>query len=123
MTVSLWIRETVGSGRRFVKPNKKKIYPEGTVFCLRYTADGKRRWETLRVNTLTRRAYWEGKQGSSTSIASSPSCISLGETDQVGGRHRDLSGHGRGHASAQDVVGIQPHAEYIPRFLLETASG
>jgi hypothetical protein len=48
MTVSLWIRQTVGGKRRFVKPNKKKIYPEGTVFCLRYTANGKRRWETLR---------------------------------------------------------------------------
>ena len=53
MTVSLWIRETVGGKRRFVKPNKKKIYPEGTVFCLRYTADGKRRWETLQVPSLT----------------------------------------------------------------------
>jgi hypothetical protein len=52
MTVSLWIRETVGDKRRFVKPNKKKTYPEGAVFCLRYTADGKRRWETLHVNTL-----------------------------------------------------------------------
>jgi hypothetical protein len=51
--VSLWIRETVGGKRRFVKPNKKKIYPEGTVFCLRHTADGKRRRETLRVNTFT----------------------------------------------------------------------
>ena len=38
--------------RRFVKPNKKKLYAEGTVFCLRYTADGKRRWETLHVPSL-----------------------------------------------------------------------
>jgi hypothetical protein len=53
MTVSLWIRETFRGKRCFVKPNKKKLYPDGTVFCLRYTADGKRRWETLRVNTLT----------------------------------------------------------------------
>jgi integrase/recombinase XerD len=53
MTVSLWIRETVGGKRRFVKPNKKKIYPEGTVFCLRYTTDGKRRWETLHEPSLT----------------------------------------------------------------------
>jgi hypothetical protein len=29
MTVSLWIRETVGGKRHFVKPNKKKIYPDG----------------------------------------------------------------------------------------------
>jgi hypothetical protein len=53
MTVSLWIRQTVGGKRRFVKPSKKKIYPASTVFCLRYAVDGKRRWETLRVNTLT----------------------------------------------------------------------
>jgi hypothetical protein len=45
MTVSLWIRKTVGGKRRFVKPNKKKIYPDGVVFCLRYAADDKRRWE------------------------------------------------------------------------------
>jgi hypothetical protein len=53
MTVSLWIRETSNGKRRFVKPNKKKIYPEGTVFCLRFAIDGKRRWETLHVQTLT----------------------------------------------------------------------
>jgi hypothetical protein len=52
LAVSLWIRETVGGKRRFVKPNKKKIYPVGTIFCLRYTAGGKRRWETLRVPRL-----------------------------------------------------------------------
>jgi len=52
MTVSLWIRETVGGKRRYIKPNKKKNYPEGTVFCLRYTVDGKRRWETLHVPSL-----------------------------------------------------------------------
>ena len=54
MTVSLWIRETVANGkrRRYVKPNKKRIYPEGTVFCLRYASNGKRRWETLDVNCL-----------------------------------------------------------------------
>jgi hypothetical protein len=53
MTVSLWIRETVGGKRRFLKVNKKKNYPEGTVFCLRFAAEGKRRWETLSVNSLT----------------------------------------------------------------------
>ena len=54
MNVSLWIRETAANGkrRRYVKPNKKRIYPEGTVFCLRYAANGKRRWETLDVNNL-----------------------------------------------------------------------
>jgi integrase len=52
MTVSLWIRETVGGKRRYVKPNKKRNYPESTVFCLRYTAEGKRRWKTLHVISL-----------------------------------------------------------------------
>jgi hypothetical protein len=52
MTVSLWIRETTNGNRRYVKANKKRIYAEGTVFCLRYPVDGKRRWETLNVTTL-----------------------------------------------------------------------
>ena len=52
MTVSLWIRETVGGKRRFTKLNKKKLYPEGTIYCLRYAADGKRRWETLDAKNL-----------------------------------------------------------------------
>jgi hypothetical protein len=52
MTVSLWIRETVGGKRTYRKPNKKKIYREGTVFCLRYAASGRRRWETLHVTDL-----------------------------------------------------------------------
>jgi hypothetical protein len=52
MIVSLWIRETVGGKRTYRKPNKRKFYPEGTVFCLRYSIDGKRRWETLKVTNL-----------------------------------------------------------------------
>ncbi len=52
MIVSLWIRETVGGKRTYRKPNKKKLYPNGTIFCLRYAAEGKRRWETLSVNSL-----------------------------------------------------------------------
>lgn len=52
MTVMLWIRETVGGKRRFAKLNKKKVYPEGTVFCLRYATDGQRRWETLAAKNL-----------------------------------------------------------------------
>ena len=52
MTVSLWIRETVGGKRTYRKPNKKKFYRNGTVFCLRYSIDGKRRWETLDVTNL-----------------------------------------------------------------------
>jgi integrase/recombinase XerD len=50
--VSLWIRETVGGKRTYRKPNKKKFYRNGTVFCLRYSIDGKRRWETLDVTNL-----------------------------------------------------------------------
>jgi hypothetical protein len=41
MRVSLWIRETVGGKRTYRKPNKKKLYPEDTVFCLRYSAESK----------------------------------------------------------------------------------
>jgi hypothetical protein len=52
MTVSLWIRETKNGKRRYVKPNKKKIYSAGTVFCLRFAADGSRRWETLDATNL-----------------------------------------------------------------------
>jgi len=52
MTVSLWIRQTVGGKRTYRKPNKKKLYPNSTVFCLRYSIDGKRRWETLDVTNL-----------------------------------------------------------------------
>jgi hypothetical protein len=52
MTVSLWIRQTVGGKRTYRKPNKKKLYPNSTVFCLRYSIDGKRRWKTLDVTNL-----------------------------------------------------------------------
>jgi len=52
MIVSLWIRETVGGKRAYIRPNKKKLYPSDTVFCLRYSIDGKRRWETLDATNL-----------------------------------------------------------------------
>ncbi len=52
MTVSLWIRETVGGKRIYRKPNKKKFYRNGTIFGLRYSIKGKRRWETLDVTNL-----------------------------------------------------------------------
>jgi hypothetical protein len=35
--------------RRYVPVNKKKVYPDGTVFCLRY----ERKWETLTANNLS----------------------------------------------------------------------
>jgi hypothetical protein len=50
MTVSLWIRDTVGGNRRYRKPNKKKIYPDGTIFCLRYNMNGKRSLTTFVAN-------------------------------------------------------------------------
>jgi hypothetical protein len=53
MIVSLWIRETVGGKRTYRKPNKKKLSPIGTVFCLRYSINRKRRWETIDVTNLT----------------------------------------------------------------------
>jgi hypothetical protein len=42
MTVSLWIRVSIKGKRTYEKPNRKKVYPEGTVFCLRYAVGGKR---------------------------------------------------------------------------------
>jgi integrase/recombinase XerD len=42
----------VSGKRTYRKPNKKKLYADGTVFCLRYSVDGKRRWETLAVPNL-----------------------------------------------------------------------
>lgn len=48
MTVSLYVRVSSGAKRRYVPVNKKKIYPAGTVFCLRYA----RKWETLTANNL-----------------------------------------------------------------------
>ena len=42
----------MGGKRTYRKPNKKKLYPENTVFCLRYSADARRRWETLDVANL-----------------------------------------------------------------------
>jgi hypothetical protein len=49
MTVSLYVRVSVKGKRRYAPVNKKKIYPEGTIFCLRYA----RKWETLTADTLT----------------------------------------------------------------------
>lgn len=35
MTVSLYVRVSVRGKRRYTPVNKKKVYPDGTVFCLR----------------------------------------------------------------------------------------
>jgi hypothetical protein len=48
MTVSLYVRVSSGAKRRYVPVNKKKIYPAGTVFCLRYA----RKWETVTAANL-----------------------------------------------------------------------
>jgi hypothetical protein len=48
MTVSLYTRVSSGGKRRYVSVNKKRVYPEGTVFCLRYA----RKWETLTADIL-----------------------------------------------------------------------
>jgi integrase/recombinase XerD len=48
MTVSLYVRISVTGKRRYVPVNKKRIYPDGTVFCLRYA----RKWETLPTDDL-----------------------------------------------------------------------
>ena len=48
MKVSLYTRVSSGAKRRYVPINKKRISPDGTVFCLRYA----RRWETLTADNL-----------------------------------------------------------------------
>jgi hypothetical protein len=47
--VSLYVRASVKGERRYIPVNKKKIYPEGTIFCLRYA----RQWETLTADNLS----------------------------------------------------------------------
>jgi hypothetical protein len=48
MKVSLYVRVSSKGRRRYVPVNKKRIYPEGTVFCLRYA----RTWEILPAKHL-----------------------------------------------------------------------
>ena len=47
--VSLYVRVSVKGKRHYAPVNKKRVYPEGTVFCLRYD----RKWKTLNVTKLT----------------------------------------------------------------------
>src|ERR1700722_19747162 len=49
MTVSLYVRVVVTGKRCYVPVNKKKLYPAGTVLCLRYS----RRWQTLPTDNLS----------------------------------------------------------------------
>jgi hypothetical protein len=47
------VNPTLGGRRIYTRPNKKKIYPDGTIFCLRYSMNGKRKWQTLTADNLT----------------------------------------------------------------------
>jgi hypothetical protein len=48
MTVSLHVRVLVKGKRRYAPVNKRKVYPSGTVFCLRCA----HKWETLTPDDL-----------------------------------------------------------------------
>ena len=84
MTVSLWIRQTVGGKRTYRKPNKKKLYPNSTVFCLRYSIEGKPRWGDSRRHQPECCTRGEGNQGSGTAVSRSHRRIRPCKTDQRG---------------------------------------
>jgi hypothetical protein len=45
--VAVYIRKS--GTREYAKASPRANYPGGTIFCLRYTHDGKRKYETLSV--------------------------------------------------------------------------
>jgi hypothetical protein len=48
-SVSVYSRITDANGkRRYAQADHRKLYPDGTIFVLRYEVAGKRRWETLK---------------------------------------------------------------------------
>jgi len=52
--VSVYTRTTDSKGKRqYEQADPRKIYPMGTIFCLRYEVNGKRKWETLTGNLIT----------------------------------------------------------------------
>jgi integrase/recombinase XerD len=52
--VSVYTRITEASGKRACElADPKKSYPMGTIFCLRYEVNGKRKLETLKGNLIT----------------------------------------------------------------------
>jgi integrase/recombinase XerD len=52
--VSVYTRVTEASGKRVCDlADPKKSYPMGTIFCLRYEVNGKRKLETLKGNLIT----------------------------------------------------------------------
>src|ERR1035437_2834255 len=46
--VSVYTRTTENGKRRYAQADHRKLYPDGTIFVLRYEVAGKRRWETLK---------------------------------------------------------------------------
>jgi integrase/recombinase XerD len=52
--VSVYTRTTDANGkRRYEQADHRTLYPDGTIFCLRYEVDGKRKWETLTGEMIT----------------------------------------------------------------------
>ena len=52
--VSVYTRTTDSKGkRRYEQADSRKTYPMGTIFCLRYEVNGKRKWETLTGSLVT----------------------------------------------------------------------
>jgi integrase len=52
--VSVYTRTTDANGkRRYEQADHRTSYPDGTIFCLRYEVDGKRKWETLTGEMIT----------------------------------------------------------------------
>jgi len=49
--VSVYIRNH--QTREYEPADPKTAYPQGTIFCLRYKKDGKRKWETLNDTFVT----------------------------------------------------------------------
>lgn len=78
MTVSLYVRVSVKEKRRYVPVNKKKIYPDGTVFCLRYA----RKWETLTANNLN--AALAARAIKEAALLTEPSAAAKSSAKRVG---------------------------------------
>jgi integrase/recombinase XerD len=51
--VSVYTRTTENGKRRYEQADHRTSYPDGTIFCLRYEVDGKRKWETLTGDLIT----------------------------------------------------------------------
>src|ERR1019366_4923062 len=52
--VSVYTRTTDANGKRqYEQADHRTSYPDGTIFCLRYEVDGKRKWETLTGDMIT----------------------------------------------------------------------